>query len=56
MLKTLAKEVLAARVEKSMLGWDLDELELAAMEAMDRDPDSDDEDEDEVETMTPTLL
>jgi protein SHQ1 len=54
MLQTLAKEVRAAKIEKQVLGWDLDELEIAANEAMDRDTDSDDEDE--VENMTPGLL
>ncbi|KAF8531649.1 SHQ1-domain-containing protein [Gautieria morchelliformis] len=54
MLQTLAIEVRAAKMEKQMLGWDLDELEIAANEAMDRDSDSDDEDE--VESMTPGLL
>ena len=54
MLQALAAEVRAAIIEKGMLGWDLDELEIAANEALERDLDSDDEDE--VETMTTRLL
>lgn len=56
MLQTLAAEVRAAMIEKRALEWDLDELEFAANEALERAPDSDDEEEDEVETMTPGLL
>lgn len=52
----LGTEVRKARIDRSMLGWGLDELEIAAIATMESDPDSDDEDEDEVETMTPTLL
>ncbi|GJJ11923.1 hypothetical protein Clacol_006161 [Clathrus columnatus] len=56
-LRTLADEVHNSRVEKSMLGWDLDELEIAAQEVMEEPPDSDDEDEsDEMENMTPSIL
>ena len=32
------------KMEKRMVGWDLDELEASALEAMERVPDSDDED------------
>ena len=56
MLQILAAEVRAAIIEKRMLGWDLDELEYAAEEALERDPDSDDEEEDQVNSMTPGLL
>ena len=57
-LQTLATEVRDAVIEKNNLGWDLDELELAAQQAMERAADSDDEDEDEseIETMTRGLL
>lgn len=56
MLHTLAAQVRTAKIEKQDLGWDLDELEQVAREAMEREPDSDDEDEDEVERMYPALL
>ena len=44
------------KMEKRMVGWDLDELEASALEAMERVPDSDDESEDEIERMLPAPL
>jgi len=47
-LRSLAKEVREAKMEKGIIGWDLQELEHAAEEMMERGEDSDDEDEEEV--------
>lgn len=44
------------KMEKGMVGWDLDEIEASAREAMEREPDSDDESEDEIERMLPAPL
>lgn len=43
-------------MEKSFVGWDLEELEELAREDLDRSTDSDDESEDEVEHMLPAPL
>ncbi|KAF8579487.1 SHQ1-domain-containing protein [Ramaria rubella] len=56
MLHALGAEVRGVNIEKKTLMWDLDELELAANETMERASDSDDEDEDEIENMTQALL
>lgn len=55
-LQELSRAVGALKMEKNMIGWDLDELENMARQEMDRNSDSDDEDEDEVERMTPGPL
>ena len=55
-LRDLAKAVAAVKIEKSMIGWDLEELESLALQEMDRTPDSDDEDEDETERMAPAPI
>jgi protein SHQ1 len=43
-------------MEKSYIGWDLEQLEKLTMEDLDRSSDSDDESEDEVERMLPAPL
>ncbi|KAH9934938.1 SHQ1-domain-containing protein [Fomitopsis serialis] len=55
-LHVLAATVKSLKMEKSMIGRDLDELEASAQEAMRREPDSDDESEDEIERMLPAPL
>ncbi|KAI8998814.1 SHQ1-domain-containing protein [Trametes punicea] len=55
-LSRLADKVKNLRIEKSMIGWDLEELEALAREDMERTPDSDDESEDEIERMLPAPL
>ncbi|KAI0035979.1 SHQ1-domain-containing protein [Vararia minispora EC-137] len=55
-LKTLAEAVRNTRMEKAMIGWDLEELEAAARAAAERSSDSDDSSEGEVEQMTPSVL
>ena len=55
-LRTLAASVKALKMEKRMVGWDLDELEASARETLEREPDSDDESEDEIERMLPAPL
>ena len=55
-LLCLADKVKNLRIEKSMIGWDLEELEALAREDMERTPDSDDESEDEIERMLPAPL
>lgn len=42
-LFSLGHSLMNLRLEKSAIGWGLDELELAAKEAIAREPDSDDE-------------
>ncbi|PCH38387.1 SHQ1-domain-containing protein [Wolfiporia cocos MD-104 SS10] len=55
-LMELSAAVSALRMEKRMIGWDLDVLESSARQALERDPDSDDESEDEIERMLPAPL
>ncbi|EPT05845.1 hypothetical protein FOMPIDRAFT_1026741 [Fomitopsis schrenkii] len=55
-LRKLAAAVKSLKMEKGMVGWDLDEIEASAREAMEREPDSDDESEDEIERMLPAPL
>ena len=52
----LADAVSSLRMEKSFIGWDLEQLEKLALEDLERCPDSDDESEDEVERMLPAPL
>ena len=65
MLRGLAEQVAALRMEKRMLGWDLDALEALAREeaagtdgesGSDSDDEDEDEDEDEIERMLPAPL
>ncbi|KAI0690061.1 SHQ1-domain-containing protein [Cytidiella melzeri] len=53
---TLASAVSALKLPKSMLGWDLEQLEALVQEDASRTSDSDDESEDEVERMLPAQL
>lgn len=46
-LNKLAKSVESLKMEKSQLGWDLQNLEAATRWAQDRDSDSDDESDDD---------
>ncbi|EMD38592.1 hypothetical protein CERSUDRAFT_153557 [Gelatoporia subvermispora B] len=55
-LRELSRTVASAKVEKHLIGWDLEELEQAARQATERESDSDDESEDEVERMLPAPL
>ena len=41
-------------MQKTSVGWDLEELETSAREAMEGEPDSDDQSEDEIERMLPS--
>ena len=56
MLRSLADAVQALRMKKSMIGWDLEELEALTRETAARSSDSDDESEDEIERMLPAPL
>lgn len=42
-LKVLGDAVVKAKVDKALIGWDLDIIESAALQAEDRETDSDDE-------------
>lgn len=53
---SLSRDVRAAILRKRALGWDLEELENAAKESMERTPDSDDEEDEPIERMRPVLL
>ncbi|TBU32244.1 SHQ1-domain-containing protein [Dichomitus squalens] len=55
-LSRLADAVKSLRMTKSMIRWDLEELESLACEDAQRDTDSDDESEDEIERMLPAPL
>lgn len=55
-LQQLADAVAALKMEKSAIGWGLEELEKIAQEDLERSSDSDDESEDEVERMLPAPL
>ncbi|GJE86893.1 SHQ1-domain-containing protein [Phanerochaete sordida] len=55
-LLQLADAVASLKMEKSAVGWGLEELEKIAREDLDRSSDSDDESEDEVERMLPAPL
>jgi len=55
-LQQLADSVTSLKMEKSYVGWDLEELERLTQEAPGRSTDSDDESEDEVERMLPAPL
>ncbi|TFY59537.1 hypothetical protein EVJ58_g5721 [Rhodofomes roseus] len=55
-LRELAAAVKLLNMEKAMIGWDIDDLEGSAREAMEREPDSDDESESEIERMLPAPL
>lgn len=55
-LRSLAASVRSLKMEKRTVGWDLDELEASALQAMGRESDSDDESEDEIERMLPAPL
>ncbi|KAI0086332.1 SHQ1-domain-containing protein [Irpex rosettiformis] len=52
----LASVVSSLKVPKSLLGWDLDELEALVDDNTSRESDSDDESEDEVEQMLPAQI
>ncbi|OSX64918.1 hypothetical protein POSPLADRAFT_1135835 [Postia placenta MAD-698-R-SB12] len=53
---SLSRKIAGLKIAKSMVGWDLDELESAALEETERQSDSDDESEDEIEQMLPAPL
>ncbi|KAI0374690.1 SHQ1-domain-containing protein [Pilatotrama ljubarskyi] len=55
-LAKLADAVKNLQISKSMIGWDLEELEALTREDTERRPDSDDESEDEIERMLPAPL
>ena len=55
-LARLAEAVKTLQMRKSMIGWDLEDLEALTREDGERIPDSDDEDEDEIERMLPAPL
>lgn len=55
-LHELSRKIAGLKIAKSMVGWDLDELESAALEETERQSDSDDESEDEIEQMLPAPL
>ncbi|KAL6309068.1 SHQ1-domain-containing protein [Sparassis latifolia] len=55
-LHQLSRDVARLKMEKSMIGRDLDGLEALTREAAEREPDSDDESEDEIERMLPAPL
>lgn len=55
-LEQLAISVSSLRMDKSFIGWGLEELEKQAQEDLERSSDSDDESEDEVESMLPAPL
>lgn len=56
MFRKLAAAVKSLKMEKRMVGWDLDEIEASARETIEREPDSDDDSEDEIERMLPAPL
>ncbi|KAI0361895.1 SHQ1-domain-containing protein [Trametes cingulata] len=55
-LAELANAVGGLRMNKGIIGWDLEELEALTREDAERSPDSDDESEDEIERMLPASL
>ena len=55
-LQQLADSVASLRMEKSFIGWDLEQLEKLTQDDLERSSDSDDESEDEVERMLPAPL
>lgn len=52
----LSHAIRTLRIEKSLIGWDLEELERLTQGEDERSPDSDDESESEVERMLPAQL
>ena len=54
--KQLASAVSSLKVPKSLLGWDLEELEALVGDDSSRESDSDDESEEEVEHMLPAQI
>ncbi|CAK5264920.1 unnamed protein product [Mycena citricolor] len=42
-LQDLGRELQSSQISKALIGWDLEELESAALEVQEREPDSDDE-------------
>ncbi|OCH95608.1 SHQ1-domain-containing protein [Obba rivulosa] len=55
-LNELSRVVDSVKMLKSLVGWDLEDLEQAAQQAMQQESDSDDESESEVERMLPAPL
>ena len=55
-LAGLSHAIRTLRIEKSLIGWDLEELERLTQGEDERSPDSDDESESEVERMLPAQL
>lgn len=50
LLQELGSKLKTLKMEKSLIGWDLEELEAATRDAQERESDSDDESGDDLST------